>query len=166
MSYRRPKKENDYISITKTTITKEINNDEDKNQTNNYDEESLNDVIKAFEYFDINHRGKISLSDGWVDIVGSQAYLKSVSIALYSHGNIRNHEEKRDRKLLLHKKEIISISRDIEEKGFTVVPTKVYLKEGRVKVEIAIAKGRKIYDKREYDKKKQASIAIKRAMKR
>ena len=66
MSYRRPKKENDYnqkISITKTTITKEINNDEDKNQTNNYDEESLNDVIKAFEYFDINHRGKISLSE-------------------------------------------------------------------------------------------------------
>ena len=63
MSYRRPKKENDYISITKTTITKEIDNDEDKNQSNNYDEESLNDVIKAFEYFDINHRGKISLSE-------------------------------------------------------------------------------------------------------
>ena len=66
MSYRRAKKENDYnqhISITKTTITKEINDVEGKNQSNNYDEESLNDVIKAFEYFDINHRGKISISE-------------------------------------------------------------------------------------------------------
>ena len=63
MSYRRPKKENDYnqqISITKKTITKEINNDE---EFNNYDEENINEVIKAFEYFDINHRGKISLSE-------------------------------------------------------------------------------------------------------
>ena len=63
MSYRRPKKENDYnqqISITKKTITKEIKNDE---EFNNYDEENINDVIKAFEYFDINHRGKISLSE-------------------------------------------------------------------------------------------------------
>ena len=66
MSYRRQKKENDYnqqISITKTSITKEVNNDEDKNKYNNYDEQSLNDVIKAFEYFDMDHRGKISISE-------------------------------------------------------------------------------------------------------
>lgn len=111
-------------------------------------------------------QGKISLSDGWVDIENSQAYLKSVSISLYSHGNIRNHEEKRDRKLLLHKKEIIKISRSIEEKGFTVIPLKAYLKDSLIKFEIAVARGRKIYDKREYDKKKQAGVAIARAMKR
>ena len=110
--------------------------------------------------------GKISVSDGWVDIVGGEAYLKSVSIALYTHGNIRNHEEKRDRKLLLHKKEIINISRAIEEKGFTVVPLKVYLKDSLIKFEIGVARGRKLYDKREYDKKKQAQVAIGRAMKR
>ena len=66
MSSRRPKKEQDYnqkISITKTTITQELSNDEDRNESNNYDEESLNDVIKAFEYFDMNHRGKIKISE-------------------------------------------------------------------------------------------------------
>ena len=66
MSSRRQKKENDYdqkISITKTTYTQEISNDEDRNGSNNYGEESLNDVIKAFEYFDMNHRGKIKISE-------------------------------------------------------------------------------------------------------
>ena len=89
-----------------------------------------------------------------------------MSISLYSHGNIRNHEEKRDRKLLLHKKEIVKISRAIEEKGYTIVPLKVYLKDSLIKFEIGVARGRKMYDKREYDKKKQASVAIGRAMKR
>ena len=66
MSSRRKKIESDYnqkISITKTTITKEINNEDEKNNNNNYNEEELNEVIKAFEYFDINHRGKVSISE-------------------------------------------------------------------------------------------------------
>ena len=66
MSFRRKKIESDYnqkISITKTTITKEINNEDEKNNHNNYNEEELNEVIKAFEYFDINHRGKVSISE-------------------------------------------------------------------------------------------------------
>ena len=66
MSSRRKKIESDYnqkISITKTTITKEINNEDEKNNHNNYNEEELNEVIKAFEYFDINHRGKVSISE-------------------------------------------------------------------------------------------------------
>ena len=66
MSSRRKKIESDYnqkISITKTTITKEINNENEKNNHNNYNEEELNEVIKAFEYFDINHRGKVSISE-------------------------------------------------------------------------------------------------------
>ena len=66
MSSRRPKKENDYnqkISIAKTTITQELNKDKNMNESYNYDEESLNDVIKAFEYFDMNHRGKIKISE-------------------------------------------------------------------------------------------------------
>ena len=70
-------------------------------------------------------------------------------IAKYEEGNIFNHDERRERKLLLHKKEILKLKKEIELDGITLIPTKIYLKKNKVKVEIGIAKGKKNYDKRE-----------------
>jgi len=109
---------------------------------------------------------KVNLGDGWVDIVnGSEAFLREVHIGHYSHGNIMNHDERRDRKLLLHKREIIKLTRAISEKGFSVVPLKIYFKGRFIKVEIALGKGKKGYDKRESSKQKDANREISRALK-
>ena len=98
---------------------------------------------------------KCNLSDGWVDIDGYVAILREVHISPYSHGNIMNHADKRGRQLLLHKKEIVKIQRAIEAQGMTCVATKIYLRGQRVKVEIALAKGKKQYDKRQSDKTRE-----------
>ena len=90
-----------------------------------------------------------SLNDAYVIISNSEAFILNMHIALYDKGNIFNHDPLRTRKLLLHKMEIIRLRQKIEEKGFTVIPTKIYLKHGLVKVEIALGKGKKNYDKRE-----------------
>lgn len=109
--------------------------------------------------------GKVNISDGWVDIDSrGEAYLREVQISPYSHGNIMNHEEKRPRKLLLSRAEISKIAHQTEAKGLTVVPTKVYFKNGLVKVEIALAKGKKAHDKRQSDKTKTANREMARAI--
>ncbi len=90
-----------------------------------------------------------SLNDAYVIISNSEAFILNMHIALYDKGNIFNHDPLRTRKLLLHKLEIIRLRQKIDEKGFTVLPTKIYLKHGLVKVEIALGKGKKNYDKRE-----------------
>jgi len=90
-----------------------------------------------------------SLNDAYVIISNNEAFILNMHIALYDKGNIFNHDPLRTRKLLLHKMEIIRLRQKIEEKGFTVIPTKIYLKHGLVKVEIALGKGKKNYDKRE-----------------
>ena len=90
-----------------------------------------------------------SLNDAYVIISNNEAFILNMHIALYDKGNIFNHDPLRTRKLLLHKMEIIRLRQKIEEKGFTVVPTKIYLRHGLVKVEIALGKGKKNYDKRE-----------------
>ncbi len=90
-----------------------------------------------------------SLNDAYVIISNSEAFILNMHIALYDKGNIFNHDPLRTRKLLLHKMEIIRLRQKIEEKGFTVIPTKIYLKHGLVKIEIALGKGKKNYDKRE-----------------
>ena len=77
-------------------------------------------------------------------------------ISPYSHGNRENHEPTRTRKLLLHKKEIDKLSGKAQEKGLTLVPTKMYFKNGRLKLELAVAKGKKLYDKRESEKRREA----------
>lgn len=110
--------------------------------------------------------GKCNLTDGWVDIDGFTAMLRDVHISHYTHGNIMNHEEKRPRQLLLNKKEISKIQRAIEAQGMTCVATKIYLRGQRVKVEIAVAKGKKLHDKRDSSKERDANRAIQRAMKR
>src|SRR5512134_1787305 len=93
--------------------------------------------------------GQISIQESFVDIEnGEQAWLVEAHIAPYEMGNRFNHDPKRKRRLLLHKKEIRELWNGVRQKGMTIVPTRVYLKEGRAKIEIALAKGKKAYDKR------------------
>jgi SsrA-binding protein len=93
--------------------------------------------------------GQISLAEAYVQIDGREAWLVDAHIAPYEQANQFNHEPRRPRRLLLHRQEIRRLWNQVRQKGVTIVPTRVYLKEGRAKVEIAIAKGKKLYDKRE-----------------
>ncbi len=121
-------------------------------------------VLKGTEVKAIR-AGKINISDGWMAIDHKgEAILHDIQISHYSHGNIMNHEEKHPRKLLLSREEITKIGHLIEAKGLTVVPTQVYFKNGRVKIEIALAKGKKAHDKRQTDKTKDANREMARAM--
>ncbi len=93
--------------------------------------------------------GRASLVDGFVDIEDNEAWLHGVHIPEYSQGTWTNHSARRKRKLLLNRDEIEKIERKVNEKGFTIVPTAMYFKDGRAKVEIALAKGKKTWDKRQ-----------------
>jgi SsrA-binding protein len=108
--------------------------------------------------------GNASLKESYVYIRKGEAWLKGAHIASYSHTGIEGHELVRDRKLLLHKKEISRIGSKLAEKGLTAVPTKLYFKGGLIKLEIGLAKGKKLYDKRESKKKRDVERDIKRAM--
>jgi SsrA-binding protein len=93
--------------------------------------------------------GQISIQEAFVDVEnGEQAWLVEAHIAPYEQANRFNHDPKRKRKLLLHKKQIRELWNNVRIKGMTIVPTRVYLKNGRAKIEIALAKGKKAYDKR------------------
>jgi SsrA-binding protein len=93
--------------------------------------------------------GQISLSEAYVQTDGRQAWLQDAHIAPYEQANRFNHDPLRPRRLLLHKKEIRKLWNDVRQKGMTIIPTRVYLKSGRAKVEIALARGKKSYDKRQ-----------------
>lgn len=93
--------------------------------------------------------GQISLSEAFVQVDGKEAWLQGAHIAPYEPANRFNHEPVRPRRLLLHKKEINHLWDNIRQKGMTIIPTRVYIKDGRAKVEIALARGKKSYDKRE-----------------
>ena len=109
--------------------------------------------------------GKANLTDGWVDITNDvEAILNDISISHYSHGNIMNHDEKRARKLLMNKKEIIKLSHKVHSKGLTIVPLKIYFKGRYIKVEVGLGRGKKLHDKRESAKKKDANLQIQRAI--
>ena len=99
-------------------------------------------------------KGSVDLKDTFVNIKNNEAYILNMYIAKYEEGNQFNHDERRTRKLLLHKKEILKLKSEIKENGKTIVPVKLYMKNGKVKILIAIAKGKKLYDKREALKKK------------
>ena len=109
--------------------------------------------LKGSEIKSIRHNGA-SLRDSYVIFKNGEAFILNMHIAPYENGNNFNHEPNRTRKLLLHKKEIVKMEQKAKEKAMTVVPTKVYLKKGRLKVEIALAKGKKLFDKRETIKKR------------
>jgi SsrA-binding protein len=102
-------------------------------------------------------QGRASLVDGFVDIDGHEAWLHGVHIPEYSQGTWTNHSARRKRKLLLNREEIDKIERRVNEKGLTVVPLSLYFKDGRAKVEIALAKGKKSWDKRHAIAERQAN---------
>jgi SsrA-binding protein len=92
--------------------------------------------------------GRASLADGFAEIDNGEAWLLNVHIPEYTQGTWTNHSARRKRKLLLHRSEIDKIDRKVSEKGFTLVPLALYFKDGRAKVEIGVARGKKAYDKR------------------
>lgn len=93
-------------------------------------------------------QGKANLVDSYAKVVNDEIWLVNLHISEYTLGNINNHDPKRDRKLLLNKSEIRKLIGNTKEKGLTIIPLRLYFKEGKVKVEIALAKGKKVYDKR------------------
>lgn len=98
--------------------------------------------------------GRIQLKESFVQIKDGEVWLIGAHISHYSHGNINNHDVLRPRKLLLHRKEIEKLEKETTQKGFTLVITRIYWKNGRIKFEIGVAKGKKLYDKRETEMRK------------
>lgn len=108
--------------------------------------------------------GKVSLADSYAVVKEGEAWLLQCNIAHYSHGNRANHEPRRPRKLLLHRGEIAALSQKVSQEGRTVVPLKLYFKHGLVKAEIAVARGRKAYDKRQSQSKRDAERQMRREL--
>jgi SsrA-binding protein len=108
-----------------------------------------------------------TLKDSYVIFKAGEAFLFGAHISPYTHGNRENHDPERTRKLLLHRREIEKLEAQVVEKGLTIVPLRLYFKGGRVKAEIAVVRGKKLYDKRETEKKREAdretAVAMKRA---
>src|SRR3954454_23854060 len=100
--------------------------------------------------------GKVQLKEAYCSVFGNEAWLINAHISQYSHGNRENHPPIRNRKLLLHRREIEKLLAITREKGLALIPIKIYLKGGRIKCEIAVAKGKKLHDKRETERKKTA----------
>ncbi|MEN9740220.1 MAG: SsrA-binding protein SmpB [Actinomycetota bacterium] len=110
-------------------------------------------------------QGKASLVDGWAQIVDGEMWMESVHIPEWVSGAWTNHATRRKRKLLLHKAEIVKISHRIKDGGYTLIPLQIYFLDGRAKVELAIAKGKKDYDKRQTLKEREDKREADRAMK-
>lgn len=108
--------------------------------------------------------GHANLKDSYAGIEQGEVFLFNCHINPYSHGNIENHEPLRKRKLLLHKREIKKLIGKTQERGLSLVPLKIFFIRGKAKIEIAVAKGKKLYDKRESIKKKTAEREVKRAL--
>lgn len=109
--------------------------------------------------------GKVNLKDSYVLIKEGEAFLLNCHISPYSHGNILNHDPLRTRKLLMHREEIDSLSGKAVTKGYTLIPLKIYFKDSLAKVEIGVAKGKRLFEKREKIKEREAKRAIERVMK-
>lgn len=121
-------------------------------------------VLQGTEIKSLRDHGG-SLQEAYVKIIGSEIWLVNCSIAPYRFGNVHNHEERRERKLLMHKREISKLRVATQEKGLALIPLAFYLKDGRVKVKIASAKGKKNIDKRETIKTRDEKRHIAKIMK-
>jgi SsrA-binding protein len=108
--------------------------------------------------------GRASLVDGYAFIENGEAWLDAVHIPEYTEGTWTNHSPRRKRKLLMHKQEILKLSSKVKEGGFTLIPLSIYFSDGRAKVELALAKGKKEYDKRQALREKQDTREAARAM--
>ncbi len=129
-----------------------------------YDKYECGLVLHGTEIKSIRE-GKVNIKDSYALIRNNQAYIINMHIGKYKQGNQFNHEETRTRKLLLHKKEIIKLSNKLNQEAMALIPTKIYFKEGLCKVEIALAKGKKQYDKRQSLKEKDANKRLAKVMK-
>ncbi len=109
--------------------------------------------------------GKVQFKDSYISIHEGEAWIKGMHISAYKYGNIFNVDEERDRKLLIHKYEIRKLNQKIRLAGYTIVPVRMYLKNGRAKIEIALAKGKNLYDKRQSDKLRDAKREMEKALK-
>ena len=109
--------------------------------------------------------GKVQFKDSYISIFRGEAFIKGMHISHYAFGTFSNVDEERDRKLLLHKEEIRKLDNKVRLKGYTLVPTRMYLKEGKAKLEIALAKGKDLHDKRQSEKERDMSREISKAMK-
>ena len=109
--------------------------------------------------------GQVQLAHAYGEVRGGEVWLVGASIAEYSQGNVANHAPERDRKLLLHAREIDSLYGQVREKGHTIVPTRLYFKNGRIKVELAVARGKVLIDKRRDIAKRDATRQIERELK-
>ena len=110
--------------------------------------------------------GKVNFKDGYINVKNNEAYLVSSHISPYEKGSMYNPDPDRDRKLLLHKREIIQLYEVTKKDGMTLIPLKLYLKKGKVKLEIGVARGKKSYDKRDSKKEADAKRQMDRAMSR
>lgn len=110
--------------------------------------------------------GQVQLKDSYVSFIGDEAFLQNAHIAEYKNSSYNNHTPERLRKLLLHRHQLEKIFGALREKGLTCVPLKMYFKEGRVKIEVALVKGKKLHDKREAIKKRDVSNQLRKTMQR
>lgn len=122
-------------------------------------------VLKGTEIKSIRER-KVSINDSYITFKNHEAFILNMNISIYDKGTVFNHDPLRTRKLLLNKREILKYEQRVIKEGYTIVPTKVYLKNGRAKVEIALAKGKKVYDKRDTIKKRDDQRYMDKALKR
>jgi SsrA-binding protein len=110
--------------------------------------------------------GKIQLKEAYAAVLNHEAWLLQAHISQYSHGNIANHPPVRNRKLLLHRREIDKLLAETRDRGLLLIPTRIYLKDGRVKCEVAVAKGKKLHDKRETERARTAENEARAEMRR
>jgi SsrA-binding protein len=129
-----------------------------------YDEREAGIVLTGTEIKSVR-AARVNLRDGYVRIHDGEAWLVNVHIAPYFQGGTENPDPRRERKLLLHRREINRLQSAVQEKGLTIVPLRMYLKNNRAKVEIALARGKKLYDKRAAIAKKEAQRVVEREMK-
>lgn len=122
-------------------------------------------VLQGTEIKSLRNNGGI-LQDSYIKVIDNEALLIGSHIAPYRFGNVYNHAERRDRKLLLHKREIARLQTATQEKGLALIPLSFYLKNGRVKVRIAIARGKKAHDKRQAIKERDDKKEMSRMMKK
>lgn len=121
-------------------------------------------VLQGTEVKSLRATNGITLKDSYADIRQGEMYLVGAHIQPYAQGNIMNHEPERVRKLLMHRAEIQKIGQRAAEKGFTLIPLRVYFKKGKVKVEIGLCRGKNTYDKRDSLKEREAKLEVDRAM--
>ncbi len=122
-------------------------------------------ALQYTEVKSLRQSGSMTLKDSYADVRDGEVFLVGAHIKPYDQGNIYNHDPERDRKLLMHKREILRLQQQVQEKGLTVVPLRVYFKQGIVKLELGLARGKHTYDKRQALKDKQTRREMDKALK-